>query len=129
MGGPIIVHPLFAHTLQRGPEVRTLEEVPQDVLQLIVSRLMTAQDLCVLQCVSKRCRDAAGADELWKRLCMSRFAVPESCSPPSWKQLYRFNYEFLYKILLSRSAEQLSSGFPRIGTGARFVGMGIAINA
>lgn len=42
---------------------------------------------------------------------------------------FRFNYEFLYKVLLSRSAEQLSSGFPRYGSGSRFVGMGVAINA
>ncbi|GFR44165.1 hypothetical protein Agub_g5335 [Astrephomene gubernaculifera] len=127
MGGQIIVHPMFVHTLHAGPEVRTLEEVPQDVLELIASRVRTAQELCVLQCVSKRCREAASADELWKRLCMTRFAVPSSCSPPSWQQLYRFNYEFLYKVLLSRSSEQLSSGFSR--SGSRFVGIGIAINA
>ncbi|KXZ54663.1 hypothetical protein GPECTOR_4g729 [Gonium pectorale] len=124
--GPIIVHPLFVHTLRHEPDVRTLEEVPQDVLGLIAARLATAQELCVLQCVSKRCRQAASDEVHWRRLCVSRFAVPETCSPPSWQQLYRFNYEFLYKVLLSRSAEQFSSGF---GLGGRFVGMGIAINA
>lgn len=39
----------------------------------------------------------------------------------------RFNYEFLYKVLLAPS-QQLAVGFPRYGTGARFVGMDIAIN-
>ncbi|PNH03122.1 hypothetical protein TSOC_010829 [Tetrabaena socialis] len=126
MGGPIIVHPLYRHTLVHAPEVRTLEEVPQDVLLLIAARVVTAQELCVLQRVSKRCRQAACSDALWKRLCMSRFAVPGSCSPPSWQQLYKFNHTFLYQVLLSQSAERFSS-YPRFGGGSRFIGMGIAI--
>ncbi|KAG2492016.1 hypothetical protein HYH03_009745 [Edaphochlamys debaryana] len=128
MGGPIIVHPLFVHTLHCGPEVRTLEEVPLEVLTLIASRIPMAQELARLQCVSKRCREAASAEHLWKQLCMDRFAVPGSCKPPSWQALFRFNYEFLYKVLLSRSAEELS-GFSRFsgGSGSRFVGMAIGV--
>ncbi|KAG2442171.1 hypothetical protein HYH02_009659 [Chlamydomonas schloesseri] len=127
MGGPIIVHPLFQHTLATppAPEPRTLEEVPEDVLRLIAQRLPTAQQLCVLACVNRRCKAVAEAEELWRAMCVTRFAITSHCSPPSWRKLYEFNHSFLYKVLLSRSAEQFNSGFSRSGGG--FVGMGIAI--
>ncbi len=54
----VAVHPLFQHTLATppAPEPRTLEEVPEDVLHLIAQRLPTAQQLCVLACVNRRCK-------------------------------------------------------------------------
>ncbi|KAG2434651.1 hypothetical protein HXX76_007545 [Chlamydomonas incerta] len=125
MSGPIIVHPLFQHTLAWVPEERTLEEVPNDVLHLIAQRLPTHQQLCVLACVNRRCREVAEAEELWRQMCVTRFAITSHCSPPSWRKLYEFNHCFLYQVLLSRSAEQFSSGFSR--SGSAFVGIGIAI--
>lgn len=56
--GPLIVHPLFHHTLNELPEAlpRTPKHdlVPQDVLLLIAGRAQTARELCVLQRVNKR---------------------------------------------------------------------------
>mmetsp|Transcript_12703 Transcript_12703/g.27530 ORF Transcript_12703/g.27530 Transcript_12703/m.27530 type:complete len:127 (+) Transcript_12703:72-452(+) len=116
MSTALIVHPKFTHTLPKGPTRHCFfNKLPYDALHVVATNVAaTAQDLLRFEQVSKRCRRAASDDTLWKRLCVSKFSIPDGCRPPSWRALYRFNHEFLRNIILASSAETIwrMNGFP-----------------
>jgi hypothetical protein len=105
----VIVHPSYLHTLNVPPSTtrHSFLDLPVHCVHLIASNLDDARDLLRLQSLCSASRYAANDDLLWKDLCMSKFSVPEDSNPPSWKELYKFNHEFLHKVVLSCATDRL----------------------
>jgi len=82
--------------------VSGLDSLPEALLLLIASRLDSAKDLCNLEAVNKFCRSVGSDNAIWKQLCCDKFGAPHSADPPSWKELYRFNHQYLYGVIFSR---------------------------
>lgn len=107
MGGPIIIHPLFTHTVHTVPEPLTFwEAVPDHLLHKIASSLKDGMALARLRRVSKRCRLIADSEDIWRDLCVMRFNVaPDSQPPSSWQEVYRFNHTMLYTLFIQQTAD------------------------
>jgi hypothetical protein len=101
----VIVHPLFKHTLPKLVVARdtcTFQSLPLQVLHCIAAKIQTAKDLINYERVSRATWLAAADDMHWKRLCYQRFSVPRMTKCLSWRELYKFNHEILYNLLLWR---------------------------
>lgn len=112
----LVVHPLYTHTLPGKSAAYTRgswEQLPLDVLSRICAYIDTAKDMCCFGQLNKSCRMAASDDRYWRELCVTKFFVPQHSEPVTWKELYRFNHEFFYEVVLL--GYQAKSGLDRFG--------------
>uniref|UniRef100_A0A7R9Z933 F-box domain-containing protein n=1 Tax=Chlamydomonas euryale TaxID=1486919 RepID=A0A7R9Z933_9CHLO len=126
----MIVHPRFVHTLRAAPvsgrRVR-FGELPPDALRMLAAELSEElADVLRFEQVSKPCRDAVGNELLWKRMCLNTFSVPEGTRPNSWRELYRFNHEFLHTVLLYATDRLMAARLQGLTPGM-VLNMGMAV--
>lgn len=89
-------------------------------LQLCVARsLDSPRDVLAFATSAKSFRSLADCDEVWKRLCTAKFGVAPDADPepPSWRELYIFNHEVLYRCVLRNTVNVLRDLRIRPGSG------------
>lgn len=120
----IIVHPRFPLSRPRPAHRVDWNQLPLDLL-LHAAQSLGAQDLCCLASVNRACRDVAGAQHLWKRCFCEKFGAPghNDPEPSCWKELYRYNHEILYHVLMYRRPEKLLN----LGGGVIFINLPVQV--
>mmetsp|Transcript_13187 Transcript_13187/g.48077 ORF Transcript_13187/g.48077 Transcript_13187/m.48077 type:complete len:187 (-) Transcript_13187:72-632(-) len=120
----LIVHPMVVYRQKLAEESvvasppLTLESLPFECLQTIASHLSKdceARDLCALACTTKTMRQFADDESHWRTLCCRKFGLEGTESPESWKKLYQFNHDILYRVLLDPNLQDiLDQAYPRL---------------
>lgn len=118
MGGPVIVHPLFRHTVDAQPEPRAFwEQVPDEVLHRIALFLDDGACLARLRRVNRRCRALVDdkAEDVWRSLCVRRFNADPTMTPEpsSWAAVYAFNARALYDLFVQQTADAVRAAMAR----------------
>uniref|UniRef100_A0A7S3E4U6 F-box domain-containing protein n=1 Tax=Chloropicon laureae TaxID=464258 RepID=A0A7S3E4U6_9CHLO len=113
----IIVHPTLGRRLfneAHEQAKRDTPRIPLDVVAIVVGHLDCAKTVASFARVSKRCRDFAEDDALWRRLYSMRFPMPSEPPKGKWKDLYRFQKQFLRDVLLNKNLDEiLERAYPR----------------
>ncbi|KAK9814596.1 hypothetical protein WJX72_008413 [[Myrmecia] bisecta] len=105
------------------------EHLPLDILHNIATHLHTAKELVRFEQICKSSRAAAQDDNLWRKLCCTKFNTPphstEKNGSMPWKELYRYNHRVLYDVLMFRRPEKLV----HLGNGVILINMGVPVVA
>jgi hypothetical protein len=87
------------------PEPLGFMDACDDALLHRIASHVDGLTLARVRRVSRRLRRVADSDDLWRRLCVERFNVaPDSRPPTTWADVYKFNMEVFYSLLLASSA-------------------------
>lgn len=114
--------------LAAQPEPVTFwEAVPDALLHRIMAALGCGVALARLRRVSRRCRRLADSDDLWRELCIARWNVsPASTPPTTWADVYAWNMQAFYALIMRQTADALRSALQRTaGVPIRLPGLGI----
>mmetsp|Transcript_4586 Transcript_4586/g.11392 ORF Transcript_4586/g.11392 Transcript_4586/m.11392 type:complete len:144 (+) Transcript_4586:426-857(+) len=114
----LIVHPLFRGTFPHRPSSPPTtamshrpeskwHELPSELLLAVGRTQASASSLVALSMVCRAYRSLGDNECLWRELCISKYGVSPTASPPSWKKLYRYNHELLYQHVLQNTVNVL----------------------